>query len=80
VASAAKRFGAPTPAESGNPATVEIPRPAHWGGYRLWADAVELWSEGSARVHDRARWTRKLVPRGDGQFDARPWSATRLQP
>ena len=80
VASAARRFGAPNPAEARKEISVEIPRPPHWGGYRLWADAVELWAEGSDRVHDRARWTRKLEPRGDGQFDARPWSATRLQP
>ena len=35
-----------------------VPRPPHWGGYRLWPDAVELWVEGAFRVHDRARWTR----------------------
>lgn len=80
VAGAARRFGAPNPAESSSQASIDIPRPPHWGGFQLWADAVELWAEGSARVHDRARWTRKLELRGDGHFDARPWSATRLQP
>lgn len=80
VAGVARRFGAPNAAEASSSASIEVPRPPHWGGYRLWADAVELWAEGSARVHDRARWTRKLEQRGDGQFDARPWSATRLQP
>jgi len=69
VAEAGKRF--PNP---------EVPRPAHWGGYRLWAEAVELWSEGAARIHDRARWTRTLTPNGSDSFVAGPWSATRLQP
>jgi pyridoxamine 5'-phosphate oxidase len=59
---------------------TQVPRPPHWGGFRLWADAVELWVEGDARIHDRARWTRTLGPRGDGQFDTGPWNVTRLQP
>jgi pyridoxamine 5'-phosphate oxidase len=58
---------------------INIPRPAHWGGYRLWADAVELWSEGAARIHDRARWTRALIADGD-TFNPGAWSVTRLQP
>jgi pyridoxamine 5'-phosphate oxidase len=40
---------------------------------------VELWIEGSARIHERARWTRSLTTTGTG-FEAGPWSATRLQP
>ena len=58
---------------------LHIARPPQWGGYRLWAEAVELWVEGSARIHDRARWSRTLSERSDG-FTAGPWSATRLQP
>jgi pyridoxamine 5'-phosphate oxidase len=58
---------------------VTIPRPPHWGGYRLWAQSVELWVEGAARVHDRARWTRELAASADGYRGA-AWSATRLQP
>jgi pyridoxamine 5'-phosphate oxidase len=58
---------------------TRIPRPPHWGGFHLWADAVELWVEGSARIHDRARWQRTLTPRAGG-FEPGPWSATRLQP
>jgi len=81
VAQAARRFGVPNP---GDPTAadrgVAIPRPPHWGGYRLWADAVELWVEGEARVHDRVRWTRSLTHRGAGQIDSGPWSVTRLQP
>ncbi|CAG1000964.1 pyridoxamine 5'-phosphate oxidase [Phycisphaerales bacterium] len=33
-----------------------IPRPAHWGGFRLRAKVVELWVAGRFRLHDRAVW------------------------
>jgi pyridoxamine 5'-phosphate oxidase len=79
---AARRLGVPTPTASDDvvpdPA-IAIPRPAHWGGYQLWVQAVELWVEGDARLHDRARWTCTLEPEGGG-FRSGPWSATRLQP
>ena len=58
----------------------EVPRPPHWGGYRLWADRVELWSAGPGRLHDRAVWARGLAPAGPNTFAAGPWSAIRLQP
>jgi pyridoxamine 5'-phosphate oxidase len=61
-------------------ATGEVPRPSFWGGYRLWADAVELWVEGEARIHDRARWVRTLNRAADGAMRPGPWSVTRLQP
>lgn len=81
LAGTARRFGVPNPSEAGDrDGPASIPRPAHWGGFRLWADAVELWVEGNARVHDRARWTRTLTDRGAGRFDCAPWTATRLQP
>lgn len=63
--------------EGGPP--VEIPRPPHWGGFRLYARRMELWSGGEGRVHDRAVWTRDLTPAADA-FTPGPWSATRLQP
>ena len=62
-----------------NAENPDIPRPPHWGGYRVWADTVELWIGSPARVHDRAVWTRDLEPRA-GTFTPGPWSATRLQP
>lgn len=80
VSQAEQRFGAPKSSATTGEVEVNIPRPPHWGGYRLWADAVELWSEGSARVHDRARWARKLKALGPGRFETQPWTATRLQP
>jgi pyridoxine/pyridoxamine 5'-phosphate oxidase len=41
---------------------------------------VELWVEGEARIHDRARWTRSLERAADGGMRPGPWSVTRLQP
>jgi len=78
---AAERFGTPhpTPGNIDEPQGARIPRPPFWGGYYVWADAVELWIEGSARIHERARWTRSLTTAGAG-FRAGPWVATRLQP
>ena len=82
VASTAARFDAPDPMHAVDEAHAEcvIPRPPHWGGYRLWADSVELWVEGEGRIHDRARWTRELTPQADGFFAVGPWKVTRLQP
>jgi pyridoxamine 5'-phosphate oxidase len=82
IGAAAARFGVPAPGEPGadEERDVTIPRPPHWGGYQLWADAVELWAEGDARLHDRARWTRTLTPLPAGGFEAGPWTASRLQP
>jgi pyridoxamine 5'-phosphate oxidase len=62
------------------PGNTVVPRPAHWGGYILWAHSVELWVEGAARLHDRARWTRPLTLSGSDVPQPGHWSATRLQP
>ena len=57
-----------------------IERPPHWGGFRVWARRVELWVEGTDRIHDRARWERSLQRESDETFSTGPWSGTRLQP
>ena len=57
-----------------------IPRPSHWGGYRVWARRVELWIEGRDRIHDRARWERTLEPDGETAFAVGEWTSSRLQP
>jgi pyridoxamine 5'-phosphate oxidase len=67
------------PAEDQEP-DFHVPRPGHWGGYRLWIDAIELWVEGEHRLHDRARWTRDLAPASSGTFQSGPWHHVRLQP
>ena len=49
----------------------EIPRPPHWGGYRLVPVSWEFWQGGESRLHDRFLYTR------DG---GESWQVTRLQP
>lgn len=48
----------------------DIPRPPHWGGYRVVPDRIEFWQDGAHRLHDRFLFTRS----GPG------WSVTRLNP
>lgn len=35
-----------------------IPRPVHWGGYRVRPDSVEFWQGGDNRLHDRLHYSR----------------------
>lgn len=62
------------------PEGTAVPRPQHWGGYVIWADVVELWLEGNARLHDRAQWRRTLAVTDPAIRPATPWTGTRLQP
>jgi pyridoxamine 5'-phosphate oxidase len=80
VAASARRFGIPYQGpgtDEPDQIDVDVPRPPHWGGYRLFPEAVELWVEGEFRIHDRARWTRALT---DRENTGATWSVTRLQP
>lgn len=56
-----------------------LPRPAHWGGFRLWLDSIEFWVEGAARFHERLRYTRALETDG-ATVRVGPWASARLQP
>ncbi len=62
-------------------ADAKIPRPPHWGGWRLHATRCELWLGGTGRLHDRAEWVREFsgVPDQPGTTSS-PWRSTRLQP
>ena len=48
----------------------DIPRPEHWGGYRLRPHTYEFWQHRRDRLHDRLRYARD----GDG------WRLERLSP
>ncbi|MBK7252014.1 MAG: pyridoxamine 5'-phosphate oxidase [Gammaproteobacteria bacterium] len=81
IADTAGRFGAPMPGPVDLPDPgLAIPRPPHWGGYRLWAERVELWVEGFARIHDRVSYCRTLTAAASGSLLPGPWTSARLQP
>ncbi len=50
---------------------IGIPRPSHWGGYRLIPNMLEFWQGCPSRLHDRIRYT--LKESGD-------WEIERLSP
>ena len=50
---------------------LEIPRPEHWGGYRLAPDRIEFWQGRPSRLHDRICYQQEA----DGS-----WKIDRLAP
>jgi pyridoxamine 5'-phosphate oxidase len=48
-----------------------VPRPPHWGGYRVKPDVIEFWQGRENRLHDRLVYTRE----SDGN-----WRIERLAP
>jgi pyridoxamine 5'-phosphate oxidase len=53
-------------------AGAEVPRPPHWGGYRVAPLSIEFWSSRPGRLHDRELYARASP--------AAPWTLTLLNP
>lgn len=53
------------------PEGTDIPRPPHWGGFRLSPDRLEFWQGRPGRMHDRIEY---LLD------EAGQWKITRLNP
>lgn len=49
---------------------IQIPRPAHWGGYIVIPERIEFWQGRSSRMHDRILFKR----------DGSSWHRSRLAP
>lgn len=47
-----------------------LPRPPHWGGYRVAPQAIEFWQGRASRLHDRLRY----------RSEASRWRIERLAP
>ena len=47
-----------------------VPRPTHWGGYRLQPQRIEFWQGRTGRLHDRLLYT----------LSQERWIVSRLQP
>lgn len=52
-------------------ANEKVPRPSHWGGFRVIPHAIEFWQGRPSRLHDRIRY--ELTETGD-------WVYQRLAP
>ncbi len=49
---------------------TKVPRPEHWGGFRLAPQSIEFWQDQPYRLHDRVKYDR----------DGEAWRTVRLYP
>lgn len=49
----------------------DVPRPEHWGGYKIIPDLLEFWQGRSSRLHDRIKYNKT---------DSTTWQIERLAP
>lgn len=76
IASRAELVSAAVKLASHAALTGSLPRPEHWGGFRLHIRTLELWSAREGRLHDRVRWTRS----GAVSETVVAWRSERLSP
>lgn len=48
----------------------QLPRPSHWGGYRVIPEKIEFWQGRSSRLHDRIQYEK----------EGKKWKVSRLAP
>ncbi len=57
----------------------EVPRPPHWGGWRVVPHTIEFWQGRPNRLHDRLRYVRAAADGGPDRGGG-GWARTRLAP
>ncbi|WP_148175626.1 pyridoxamine 5'-phosphate oxidase [Ciceribacter thiooxidans] len=50
----------------------DVPRPAHWSGFRIRPTSIEFWHDRKFRLHDRIEFRRETVDS--------PWTKVRMYP